>query len=71
MSERFFEQWTAIAFDHGGVDNVNPLQLLLTLDAASIDLALPLPAKLLVQHLALPLARLVGFQPFYSEYVLP
>lgn len=71
VAERFFEQLAGIAYDHGGLEQVNPLQLLLVFAYGGIDLAVPPPAKLLIRHVALPLGRLLGYRGCYPEYMLP
>ena len=69
--ERFFEQFAAISYDHGGIDNVSPLQLLLTLKAGGVEIAAPYPVRLFLWHVVCPFGELLGYKGFYPEYVLP
>lgn len=68
-SERFFQQWASAAYDYGGLDKVNPLQMILMLKAGHIELAGPYPLRLLVRYVACPIAELLGYKGSYPEYV--
>ena len=68
-NERFFEQWGSNAYDHGGVDNVNPLQLMLMLKYGHIELAAPYPVRLLIWYVLCPLAEILGYKGSYPEYI--
>ena len=71
LNERFNEQWTSNAFDYGGMENVNPLQLLIMLDYFDIEIAFPYPVRVLIRYLVIPLGKLAGYQGMYDEYLLP
>ena len=66
-SERFFEQFVSNAYNQGGMDNVNPLQIMLTLKYGRIELAGPYLVRLLIWYV--PLAEILGFKGFYPEYI--
>lgn len=70
-NERFFEQWVLNAYDHGGIEGVNPLQLIVMLNFGGIEPALPYPFRLLIRHGVVPFGKLLGYKGSYPEYILP
>ena len=68
-NERFFEQWASNAYDHDGVENVNPIQLILLMKAANIEIVMPWPLKMLVRYILCPFGKLLGYQEIYQEYI--
>ena len=68
-NERFFEQWASNAYDHDGIDNVNPIQLILLMKAADIEVVMPWPAQMLVRYVLCPVGKLLGYTEFYQEYI--
>ena len=55
--------------DYGSASKINPLQVMLTFDAANILFAdVPAPGRLAIKYIVCPIARAFGFKPFYPEY---
>ena len=70
QGDRFFETLGGLATDYGGeVGNINPLQHFLTVHEGGIAYTFVPPLlRPLVQYVAIPLARLVGYKGYYPEY---
>lgn len=70
-SEAFFKTYCGLGHDAGSIDNVSPLQLMVSLNAADMRLAVvPRPLWLLCRFTLIPmLQHLAGYKPFYPEYV--
>lgn len=61
-----------LAQKYGSIGDINPLQMLLTAHETGIEYTfMPYPARIAIRYLAIPLAKLVGFKPFYPEYSTP
>lgn len=67
-SERFFQTLCGLAQDAGTVENVNPLQLLVTFSHYDQRLAImPRPVWLVISKVWVPLLQLY-WHPYYSKY---
>ena len=54
---------------YGDTGAINPLQQFLTTwESGSEFTFLPLPVRLIIRYVIVPLAKLVGFKPYYPEY---
>ena len=54
---------------YGDTGAINPLQLFLTTSESGIEYTfLPLPVRLIIRYAIVPLAKLLGFKPYYPEY---
>ena len=65
------ETLTGLGRDYGRLDGAPPLQLLLTATEAGAEVAGPAAGQAVVEHLLCPLARWLGYRPFYDEYAVP
>ena len=70
QSERFFRNYCGLGADAGSIDLVSPLQLMVSLNAAHMRLAvIPKFLWILCQYTLIPgLQYLAGYTPFYPEY---
>ena len=70
QGDRFFENLGGLAMDYGGdVGNINILQHFLTVHEGGIVYTFVPPLlRPVVQYVAIPLARLVGYKGYYPEY---
>lgn len=68
--EQFFLTYAGLAQDHGSLDKVNPLQILVTFVCGHLVLSdFPKPVWLVIKHVLVPVVRFFNiFQPFYPEY---
>ena len=71
QSERFYRTYCGLGADAGSVDQVSPLQLMVSFNAASMRLAvIPRPLWIICRYAIIPaLQSLAGYKPFYPEYM--
>ncbi|GIL86998.1 hypothetical protein Vretifemale_15100 [Volvox reticuliferus] len=68
--EGFLEMVAALSLQFGGLNKVNPMQLVLLFADYGLTLAdMPEPLWLAAKKFLVPLARLLGFRSHYPEYV--
>lgn len=70
-NERFFDQKASIAYEYNGIENVNMLQILVTLKYGGIEVAAPYPLQLFIWYVVCPFAELLGYRGAYPEYIYP
>ena len=67
--EEFLYNFMGMGHDYGSVNDLNPLQVVLTFAAGGMQLPeVPAPARLAIKHVLCPLAKLMGYKPFYPAY---
>ena len=65
----FFENLVGLSQKYGSIGDISPLQQFLTASEAGIEYTfVPYPVRLGIKYLAVPLAKLVGYKPYYKEY---
>ena len=71
-ADRFFENLAGLSQKYGEIANINPLQLFLTTVTSGIEYTFfPTPVRLFLKYVAVPVAKLLGFQAYYPEYRHP
>ena len=70
--DTYFESMIGLAQKYGSPGQIPPLQQLLTAQEGGIEYTfLPRPVRFAMRYLGIPLAKCVGYQPFYPEYKAP
>ena len=70
--DTYFENLIGFAQKYGSPGQIPPLQQLLSAEEGGMEYTfLPRPVRSVISYVAIPLAKLVGYQPYYAEYTSP
>lgn len=70
--DTYFETMIGLAQKYGSPGQIPPLQQLLSAQEGGMEYTfIPQPVRFVISHVAIPLAKLVGYRPFYPEYKTP
>ena len=70
--DTYFETMIGLAQMYGSPGQIPPLQQLPSAYEGGMEYTfMPRPVRIVMRYVAVPLAKLVGYRPFYPEYVTP